>query len=236
MPFSSFPAIICKIAYANAPIHFVIAAALAQHLAANAAGALPYANMPLILFQPIRNMLQINCAILHGNCLFHWNDMHPNASPSWWDHMGNAIQRDKCHALKKARQRRMLPKAFIPLWAFLHIKQLCRARHKHWQAVPTVRRPWYRAIMVIIIAIIILQKPNIAHFIQNFLKMCLLPLLYLVHFPQLFYLIMAAHLHAQRNIRHLFCDNLSQPPIFWVCHRNAFDFVLCHVCDLPSKL
>ncbi len=183
MAFACLPAVIGKITDAYTPVHLIIRASILKDPTAHTAGTLSHADMPFILLQPVRNMLQVERPRLHLNRLFHRNYMHTDPGASRRHHMGNPIQRDKGHALKKACQRRMFLQAYISLRGFFHIKQFRRTRHEHRQAVSAVRRSRNRTVMVIVIAIVILQKPNVAHLIQKLLELLFIFLRHIIHLP-----------------------------------------------------
>ena len=236
MALACLPAVVRKIPHADAPVHLIVPAAFPQHFPADAAGTLAHADMPLVLFQPVGNVFQVDSPVFHGDRFFHWDHMHPDPGPSRRDHVGNAVQRNESHSLEKAGQRRMLFQTLVPLRRLFHVKKLRRAWHKHGQAVPAVRRSRYSPVVVIIVAVIIFQEPDVAHLIQYLLEMGLLMLLDLVHFPEFFDLVVTAHLHLQRNIRHLLGHDLSQPPILRVVHCDSLQLMRCNICNFFPKL
>ena len=236
MALSRLPAVVRKIPHADAPVHLIIPTAFPQHLPADTAGALAHADMPLILFQPVGNVFQVDGPVFHGDRFFHRDHMHPDSGPSRRDHVGNTVQRNEGHTLEKAGQRRMLFQTLVPLRRLFHVKELRGAGHEHGQAVPAVRGSRYGPVVVIIVAVIIFQKPDVAHLIQHLLEMGLLMLLNLVHFPELFDLVVTAHLHLQRNICHLLGHDLGQPPILRVVYRDPLQLMRCHVRNLFPQL
>ena len=180
-------------------------------------------------------MFQINGSIFHGDGLFHRNHVHTDSGSSRRHHMGNPVQGDKGHALKETGQRRMFPETFIAFRPFFHIKELRGARHEHGQTVSAVCGPRNGTVVVVVIAVVIFQKADIAHFIQHFLKMLPVLFLHFIHFPEFFNSVMAAYFHGQGNICHFFCDDFRQSPVFRIGHCQSFQLVQCHVGNLSSK-
>ena len=99
-------AVVGKVAHADAPAHVVVRAALAEHGAARAAGTLADADVPLIFFQPVGKMLDVERLVFHRNGLFDRNDVHTDAGASGRHHLGDARQRQIRHALEEVRRLR----------------------------------------------------------------------------------------------------------------------------------
>ena len=94
-------AVVGKITDADAPLALNVAGALATDALLLAAGAHAHANMPLILLQPVGQMLDRQRLALGRDRLFDRNDMHADAGASGRHHLGDARQRQIGHAFKE---------------------------------------------------------------------------------------------------------------------------------------
>ena len=159
-------------------------------------------------------MLQINGIVFHFDGFFHRNNMHADTGASGRHHLRKAVQWDKCHTLEKACQCRMFPDTLVALRSLFHIKELRGTRHKHRQTITSVTWSVCLAVVVIVVAVIIFQQTDIAHFINQLLKIFSALRRNTVLLPQLLYFIMMTQFHFKRNVRHLICNNLRKPPIF----------------------
>ena len=93
MAFVGLYQIVRHIAYADAPVLGIIAAALAQFGAAHTAGAGTGGILALIFLQPVGNMLHIDRLIFRLNGLFHRNHMHTDTGTAGGHHGGDLLQR-----------------------------------------------------------------------------------------------------------------------------------------------
>lgn len=94
-------AVVGKITDADAPLAFHVARALTSDALLLAAGAHAHADMPLILLQPVRQVLDRQRLALGRDRLFDRNDMHADSGASGRHHFSNTRQRQIGHAFKE---------------------------------------------------------------------------------------------------------------------------------------
>ena len=94
-------AVVGKITDADAPLAFHVAGALSADALLLAAGAHAHADMPLILLQPMGQVLDRQRLALGRDGLFDRNDMHADSGASGRHHFSNTRQRQIGHAFKE---------------------------------------------------------------------------------------------------------------------------------------
>ena len=229
-------AVVGEVTHADAPALLVVRAALAHGGPAGAAGALAHADVPLVLFQPVGQVLDVQGLIFHGDRLLHRDNVHAHATAAGGQKMGDPRQGDIGHALKEIADLRGVPQTLIALRPLLHVKKLRAAGHEHGQDVPPGRGRRGAAIVVVVVAVVVFQQADVAHLVQQLLEVGPVLLPDPVHFPQLLHGVGRAQLHGQGDVRHLVRDQGRQAPVFRVIRRDALHFVGHHVRDLPSQL
>ena len=229
-------AVVGKITDTDAPAHLVIGAAFAHGGTAGAAGTLAHAQLALVLFQPVGQMLDVHGLVFHGDGLLHGDDVHADTAAARRHQMRNAGQWDIGHALEEIGHIGMLPQALVALGAFFHVEHLRTAGNKQGQAVTAVGGAGNGAVVVIVVAVVVLQQADIAHLIQQFLEVCLLFFLDLAQLPHLLDGVMVANLHLQSNICHFIGDDGGQAPVFRIIGGETLDLMHHHIGDLFTQL
>ena len=241
---AGFPAVVGKVAHTDAPGGGVIGTTFSHNAPAGPAGALGNADVALVLFEPVGQMLNIQALVFHGNGLLHGNDVHAHAAATGGHQVGLPRQRDIGHALKEGGQLRMVLEPLVirdlsPLViagdltaaALVNVQQLRGAGDEHGHKVPPLGLGGGAAVVVIVVAVVIFQKAQEGQFIQNFLKMLLIFLLNLAHFPQLRDGVGLADLHGQHDVAHFVGEDGLQTPVFRVIGADASQLVGHHVGD-----
>lgn len=183
-------------------------------------------------------MLDVERLVLHRDGLFHRDDVHAHAAAARRQQMRLARQRHVGHALKELGELRMLLQPGVParkLRILLHVEQLRAARYEHRQDIPPLRGRRSAPVVVIVVAVVIFQKTDVAHLVEQLLEMRLLLLRDLVHLPELFDGVGRAELHGQGDVGHLVGHDAGQPPVFRVFRAHLAELVVDDVRDLlPS--
>ena len=99
-------AVVGKVADADAPVRFDIAGTLSADALLLAAGADAHADMPLILLEPVRQVLDVHGLALGRDGLLHRDDVHADARAAGRHKLCDAGQRQIRHALKEVRHLR----------------------------------------------------------------------------------------------------------------------------------
>ena len=98
------PAVVRKVAYADAPFGLNIAGALAPDALLLAAGADGDTDVALVLLQPVGKMLNGEGLALGGDGLLNGDDVHADAGAAGGHLLRQACQRQIGHALKEVRR------------------------------------------------------------------------------------------------------------------------------------
>ena len=184
MTLAGLTAVVRKVAHADAPAE--ICHALSDDLTGSTTGAAAYANVAFVFFQPVGQMLNVHGLIFHGDRFLYRDDMHTDARASGRYHLGNAGQGNKGHTLKERGHIRMILQTRITsVRQFFHVEQLCGTGYEHGQNISSFRLFPGTAIVVVMITVIILQKSDIAHLIQQLLEFFFALSGYLVQMTQL---------------------------------------------------
>ena len=171
MALAGLAAVVREVANADAPAEIIVCHALADNLTGSTAGAAAHADVTLVFLQPVGQVLDVHGLIFHGNGFFHRDDMHSDACASGRYHLGNVGQGNERHTFKEGSHVRMLLKTGIAsVRQLLHVEQLGGTGHEHGQNISALRLFPGAAIVVVMIAVIVLQKSDIAHLIQQLLE------------------------------------------------------------------
>ena len=106
MAHAGLAAVVGKVADADAPVLLDIAGALAADALLLAAGADAYADLALVLLEPVGKMLDGQGLAVGGDGLLHGDDVHADAAAAGRHHLRDARQGQIGHALKKVRYLR----------------------------------------------------------------------------------------------------------------------------------
>ncbi len=200
--------IVGHVAHSDAPVLHIVAAALAQLVAAGAAGAHTLGVLALILVQPVGDLLQPDGLLLRLNGFFHRDHVHTDARASGGHHRRDLLQGQHGHALKERRHLRVLVDLAPP-----HIQKLGAAGNEQGQDVPLL--------MVRVLAVqifpVVLDDAQPGHLVQQLLQGGLL------HLRQLHQLrdgLGLADAHFQGHVHHLVGHHAVQTPVFRVVHRG----------------
>ena len=120
--------VVTKLTDGNAHLILQLAAALALNAHGIAAGAVADAELILVLFQPVGDVLDIDRLVCGRDGLLDRDDVHADAGTSGRHHAGDLRQRQKRHALEKLRDLRVRLHLLE-----VHVHQLGRARHEDRQ-------------------------------------------------------------------------------------------------------
>ena len=186
-------AVVGKLTDGNAQLILQLAAALPLNAHGIAAGAVADADVPLILLQPVGDVLDIDRLVRGRDGLLDRDDVHADAGASGRHHAGDLRQRQKRHALEKLRDLRML----LDLLQ-VHVHQLRRAGHEDRQ------RP---LLVVVGVLPVVLEQADHGHLVKQ-----------LLHIDGILADLLAdlgrrgrdAHLHRERELRHLVGDDAGQ--------------------------
>ena len=166
---SGLTQIVCHVAHAYAPVTIVVRAAFVQFLAAVAARTDTDADMALVFFEPVRNMLDINRLVLHTDSLFDRNNMHAYTRAAQGHHGRYFFKREESHAFKKHRKLGMLVHK-----GRVHVGVLGTARHKHRNPVnavfPIVSGAGNGTLGGVFVAVIVLEHSKIGQFVEQVVK------------------------------------------------------------------
>ena len=226
---SRFPEVIRHVPHADAPVAVVVGAAFVQLLAAVAAGTDAHADMAFIPLEPIGNVLDVHGLVLHGDGLFHRDDMHTDAGAAHGHHRRNLFQRKEGHPLEEHRQLRMLVHELD-----VHVRVFGRSGNEHRHPVdavlPFIGRPGNGAVLGVLVPIIVLQHAEVGQLVQQGVEPLLgrgivvQPVQFMkpVPGPVLSHLERTAWQHVQQEVQgglpgdgvHLVLENTGQPPVF----------------------
>ena len=186
-------AVVGKLADGNAHLVLQLAAALALNAHGVAAGAVANADVPLILFQPVGDVLDIDRLVRGRDGLLDRDDVHADAGASGRHHAGDLRQRQKRHALEKPRDLRVLLHLLE-----VHVHQLGRTGHKDRQ---------HPLLVVVGVLPVVLEQANHGHLVKQ-----------LLHIDRVLAELLAdlsrrgrdTHVHRERELRHLVGDDAGQ--------------------------
>ncbi len=105
--------VIGKVTKTDAAVILNLAGALAVETAGVAAGAVADGELPVVLVQPVGDMLDGGGNALGGDGAFHRDDVHADAVAAGGNQVGLALQREEGHLVKGVRQ----------LGIFLHLPE-----------------------------------------------------------------------------------------------------------------
>ena len=217
--------IVGHIAHGDAPVFHVVAAALAQLLPAGAAGAHALGVLPLVLVEPVGDLLQTDGLLLRLDSLLHGDDVHADARASGRHHGGDLLQRQHGHALKERGHLRVL----VDL-AFPHVQELGAAGDEQGQDVALL----VVGVLAVQILPVVLDQAQPRHVVQQLLQRLTL------HFRQRHQLLNGlglADAHLQRHVHHLVGDDAVQSPVLRVIHGGLqSDPVGDHAAQLQQLL
>ena len=117
----------------------------------------------------------------------------------------------------------------------LHVKQLRRSRYEHRQDISALRLLLGTSVVIVVISVIILEQADVTHLVQELLELFLPVLCDTVQLAHLRKRVRCPLLHLQSDIRHLFRDDLRQPPVLRILDLHAADHVSCHIGDLLAE-
>ena len=130
MPLVGLDEVVGHIAHADAPVVGVVAAALAHGGTGHTAAARTGGILAVVLFQPVRDVLNVGGPVLGLDGFFHRDDVHTDACAARGHHGGDVLQRQKRHPLKEGRHLGVVGDLL-----FVHVEELCTAGHEHRQDV-----------------------------------------------------------------------------------------------------
>ena len=185
--------VVTKLTDGNTQLVLQLAAALSLNAHRIAAGAVTDTDVPLILLQPVGDVLDIDRLVRGRDGLLDRDDVHADAGASGRHHAGDLRQRQESHALKKLCDLRML----LDLLE-IHVHQLCSAGHEDRQ------RP---LLVVVGVLPVVLEQADHGHLVKQ-----------LLHVDGVFADLLAdlsrrsrhAHLHCECNLCHLVGDDAGQ--------------------------
>ena len=122
--------VVGHVAHADAPVVGVVAAALAHGGAGHTAAARTGGILAVVLFQPVRDVLNVGGPVLGLDGFFHRDDVHTDACAARGHHGGDVLQRQKRHPLKEGCHLGVVGDLL-----FAHVEELCAAGHEHRQDV-----------------------------------------------------------------------------------------------------
>ena len=124
--FARFAAVIRHIADTDAPFFTAVAATFAQFRPAVTARTNAYAKVTFVLFEPIRNMLDIHCAVFHLDCFLDGDNVHTDSRASRGNHRRDHCQGKIRHTLEEHREFRMIVKLLL-----YHVREFRRTGNEH---------------------------------------------------------------------------------------------------------
>ena len=189
-------AVVGKLADGNAQLVLQLAAALALNAHGIAAGAIADAEVALILFQPVGDVLHVDRLVRGRDGLLDRDDVHADTGASGRHHAGDLRQRQKRHALEKPRDLRVL---FHLLK--VHVHQLGRAGHEDRQ------RP---LLVVVGVLPVVLEQADHGHLVKELLDVDRVLARLFAHLRRCG---RDTHVHRERELRHLVGDDAGQAVI-----------------------
>ena len=196
--------IVGHVAHGDAPVLHIVAAALAQLVAAGAAGAHTFGVLAFILVQPVGDLLQPDGLLLRLDGLLHRDHVHTDARASGGHHRRDLLQGQHGHALKERRHLRVRVDLAPP-----HIQKLGAAGHEQGQDVPLL----VVRVFAVQVLPVVLNETQPGHFVQQLLQGLAF------HLRQLHQLLDGlglADAHFQCHVRHLIGHQRIQSPVFGV--------------------
>ena len=222
--------VIGHVAELDAPVVDIVRAAVSGDRPGGAAGADTGGDMALVFFQPVGDVLQVHRLIFGFNGLFHGDDVHTDAVAARGNHLGDAREGDKRHALEEGGHRRIL---FDPVHG--GVEQLRRAGHKEGKPVALDPGPVLQfTVVVVIVAIVVFENADPGHLLQQIAQ----PhrLVFRVHFEQLLKGVEFAEGHFVPDFAHFGGQDLPQAPVFGVVRGHAQNLVGRHIRDFSAQL
>ena len=186
-------AVVGKLADGNAQLVLQLAAALPLNAHGVAAGAVANADVPLILLQPVGDVLDIDRLVRGRDSLLDRDDVHADASASGRHHAGDLRQRQKRHALEKLRDLRVLLHLLE-----VHVHQLRRAGHEDRQ---------HPLLVVIGVLPVVLKQADHGHLVKELLDVDRILARLFAHLRRGG---RDTYLHRERKLRHLVGDDAGQ--------------------------
>ena len=186
-------AVVGKLADGNAHLILQLAAALPLKAHDVAAGAVANADVPLILLQPVGDVLDVDRLVRGRDSLLDRDDVHADASASGRHHAGDLRQRQKRHALEKLPDLRVLLHLLE-----VHVHQLRRTGHEDRQ----------RPLLVMVgVLPVVLEQADHGHLVKQLLDVDRILSRLFAHLGRCG---RHAHLHRERELRHLVGDDAGQ--------------------------
>ena len=185
--------VVTKLTDGDAHLILQLTAALPLNAHGIAAGAIADAEVILILFQPVGDVLHIDRLVRGRDGLLDRDDVHADAGASGRHHAGDLRQRQKRHALEKLCDLRML----LDLLQ-VHVHQLRRTGHEDRQ------RP---LLMMVGVLPVVLEQADHGHLVKQLLDVDRILSRLFAHLRRGG---RHAHLHRERKLRHLVGDDAGQ--------------------------
>ena len=114
-------------------------------------------------------MLYVNRLILHGDGLFHGNDVHSYTGAAHRDHRSDFLQREEGHALEEHRQFRVAVHKLR-----VHVGVLGGAGNEHRDPVDTVLTVVCGSgdgtVIRVLVAIVVLEHSEIGKLVQQIVE------------------------------------------------------------------
>ena len=248
---AGLPEVVRHVAHADTPVPVVVCAAFVQLFTAVPAAADTYAQVSLILFEPVGDVFDIDRLVLHGNGFFYGNYVHANSGAAHGHHGGDFLQREEGHALEEHGKLWMLVHEL-----HVHVGVFCAAGHEHRYPVNAVlalkRGAGVRALAIgVMVSVIVLQHAKIRQFVQQGIEVCFrrgimllaVEFMELVPGPVLAHFERIAGKHVQEQVQrgfagdgiHLVLEDTGQAPVLR-CLRGHFDFAGNAVRDVADQL
>ena len=188
--------VVTKLTDGDAHLILQLAAALALNAHGIAAGAVADAELILILFQPVGDVLHIDRLVRGRDGLLDRDDVHADTGASGRHHAGDLRQRQKRHALEKLRDLRVRLHLLQ-----VHVHQLRRTGHEDRQ------RPLF--VMVGVLPVV-LEQADHGHLVKQLLHVDGILAYLLADFGRCG---RDTDLHRERKLRHLVGDDAGQAVI-----------------------
>ena len=189
-------AVVGKLADGNAQLVLQLAAALALNAHGIAAGAIADAEVALILFQPVGDVLHVDRLVRGRDGLLDRDDVHADTGASGRHHAGDLRQRQKRHALEKLRDLRVRLHLLE-----IHVHQLGRTGHEDRQ----------RPLLVMVgVLPVVLEQADHGHLVKELLDVDRVLARLFAHLRRCG---RDTHVHRERELRHLVGDDAGQAVI-----------------------
>ena len=190
-------AVICEVAETHAPILLDVSGTLASLLLLLTAGAYTETDLAFILFEPIRNMLNIKGLTLCRDSLLYRDDVHSDTVTALADHLSDACKRQICHALKEICDLRSLRHDLVS-----HDHDLCSARYEHIEHIASL----VLRILAVFVFVVPFNKSELTECFKDCLKMCILIASQLLHLCECLRLTLSHH---KGRVKTVLCDIFS---------------------------